>query len=92
MIYKRGVENSAADALSRHPAAPAQIMAISTSVPQWLTALVDSYAHHARSQELLQQLSLSGGTSGCYTFHQGVIRYKDKIWLGSSSELQLQVF
>jgi len=91
-VYKRGVENSAADALSRHPAPPAALMSMSCAVPQWLTSVVESYSNHTQAQELLQQLSLSNGTFGHYSLHQGLIKYKSRIWLGSSTTLQQQVY
>jgi len=86
------VENCAADALSRHPAPPTQLMHISSVVPQWLTSVVDSYSAHSQAQELLQQLSLSTHPVGHYSLHQGVIKYKNMIWLGASSDLQSQVY
>ena len=81
VLYKKGVENSAADALSRHPAPPVHIMHISCAIPQWLTSVVASYASNSQAQALLQQLSLSTGAVGHYTLHQGVIKYKNKIQL-----------
>lgn len=79
VVYKKGVENCAADALSRHPAPPTQLMHISSVVPQWLTSVVDSYSAHSQAQELLQQLSLSTHPVGHYSLHQGVIKYKNMI-------------
>jgi len=67
-------------------------MHISSVVPQWLTSVVDSYSAHSQAQELLQQLSLSTHPVGHYSLHQGVIKYKNMIWLGASSDLQSQVY
>jgi hypothetical protein len=36
IAYRRGTYNRAADALSRHPDPPTQVMALSYSVPLWL--------------------------------------------------------
>ena len=79
IAYKKGVENSAADVLSRHPAPPTQLMAISTAVPLWLTSVVVSYTTHPQATELLQQLTVTNGPVDHFSLHQGVIRYKDKI-------------
>lgn len=35
---------------------------------------------------------MTDGSVGHFTLHQGVIKYKHKIWLASSPELQLQVY
>jgi hypothetical protein len=50
VVYKKGADNTAADALSRHPAPPAQILAISTVVPQWMTYVTDAYAVNDQAQ------------------------------------------
>lgn len=43
VVYKRGVENTTG-ALSRHPAPPSQLMAISSATPQWLLQVTNTYA------------------------------------------------
>lgn len=42
IIYKKGVDNSAADALSRHPEVQFSCSALSTCTPQWITNVSDS--------------------------------------------------
>jgi len=92
IVYRKGVENSAADALSRHPAPQAQILALSVAVPQWLQSVTEAYAADEQAKHLLQQLAISDGSVGHYTLTQGVIRYKGKIWLGHNTALQHKVF
>lgn len=92
VIYKKGVANNAADALSRHPAPPSQIMTISSAVPQWLISVVQAYDQDPAAQQLLQQLTVDPTSSGHYTLHQGVIKYKGKIWLSSYSQLQQKIY
>lgn len=91
VLYKKGTENGAADALSRHPN-HAEVMAISTVIPQWLLSVTESYATNPQAQELLQKLALAPDSVGHFTLQQGVIRYKNRIWLGSNASLQTQVF
>ena len=44
VVYKKGVENGAADALSRRPPASDDILfSLSSCKPQWLLQVVDSY-------------------------------------------------
>ena len=47
IIYKQGVENRAADALSRRVMAGSECAVISTVTPQWLEQVVSSYAYDA---------------------------------------------
>jgi hypothetical protein len=43
VVYKRGVDNRAADALSRRPTTNTTLFGISSVVPQWLLQVTDSY-------------------------------------------------
>lgn len=53
VVYKAGTTNQAADALSRHPAPPAQVQAISYPSPDWLTEVVSGYEHDPATTKLL---------------------------------------
>jgi hypothetical protein len=92
VVYKKGADNTDADALSRHPAPPAQILAISTSVSQWLTSVTDAYAVNDQAQQLLQQLAIANGPVGNFTLQQGVIRHKGRIWVTNNPAVQQQIF
>jgi hypothetical protein len=52
ILYKKGVENGAADALSRRRH-PKQILAISSIKHQWLDAVVLSYQADSDAMKLL---------------------------------------
>lgn len=91
IVYKRGIDNSAADALSRKPPTD-QLLAVSTSTPQWLDEIVASYHSDPKATELLTKLVVSVVHDKYFFLVNGLIRYKDKIWLGSSVELQSKVF
>jgi hypothetical protein len=56
ILYKKGAENGAADALSRchHPK---QILAISSIKHLWLDAVVLSYQADPKAMKLLSQLA-----------------------------------
>lgn len=82
IIYRKGVENRAADALSRQPSED-YTAAISTSVPKWLETVAEGYQQDPMAKELLQELSISGNNSKGYTLQDGIIKYKGKIWLGN---------
>jgi hypothetical protein len=90
ILYKKGVENGAADALSRRRH-PEQILAISSIKHQWLDAVVLSYQADSDAMKLLSQLATQPDSILQYSLVQGVIRYKGCVWLGSSKDIQQQV-
>jgi hypothetical protein len=91
VVYKPGSSNQAADALLRHPAALAQLQAISSMTPTWLTEVVAGYTDDPIASKLLQQLSVSPDAQSPYSLFGGLIRYKGCIWLGSNKAMQLKV-
>lgn len=59
ICYKKGVENRAADALSRVPLGPHQeVLAISTVQAVWLKELTDAYASNPHTAKLLIALTI----------------------------------
>ena len=93
--YKKGVENSAADALSRRPATPGDIVPelqqISSAQPAWLTEVLKSYDQDPAALELLQQLSTSPTSHSKFTLKAGVIRQGKCVWLGCDSTLHSKI-
>lgn len=57
VVYKKGVENGAADALSRMPPVESALFSLSTAVPQWLLQVADSYVQDVKAQALLAALA-----------------------------------
>lgn len=79
IVYKKGVDNKVADALSRlTPADTYDISAMSTVKPLWLQDIQSSYHSDPHSKKLLTELSVSS-PQGQYTLKDGLIRYKDRI-------------
>jgi hypothetical protein len=62
IIYKKGVDNIAADALSRKPDADGRCMTLSSYQPQWLDQLQDSYASDDHAKELISKLTVVDST------------------------------
>lgn len=91
IIYKKGVDNGVADALSRRPHDESMLFSISSGSPQWLHAVVDGYSEDPKAQHLLTTLSLQPSASGHYSLQSGVIKYKGRVWLGANHTLQQQV-
>jgi hypothetical protein len=83
--YKKGLENKAADALSRQETHE-EVQAISVSTPRWLEIVIEGYANDDQAQSLLKELALTGTNDKGYSMVDGVIRYKGRVWLGHHTE------
>lgn len=89
--YKQGTENREADALSRVPPGPHQvILALSTLQPVWLKELGDSYTSKSQTSKLLTDLAVHS-PSGHFSLDDGVIKYRGRVWVGHSPSIQLQI-
>ena len=84
-MYKKGLENKVADALSRQ-AEPSTIAAISTSTPRWLEIIVEGYTKDNQTKQLLIELSITGSNDKGFSLSDGLIKYKNRIWLGNHKE------
>lgn len=82
--YKKGLENKAADALSRQ--CEEETSAISMSIPRWLEIIQEGYTKDEETHKLLAELSLLPDGQGDFKLVQGIIRHKGKIWLGNHTE------
>lgn len=90
--YKKGLDNKAADVLSRCPQTdPMQICALSVVVPLWLNEVQEGYKTDPATEQLLTQVLLSPDRYPHYTLQQGVLRYKGRIWVGSNPALQHRI-
>jgi len=90
IMYKKAITNSAADALSRC-SVDDSVFAISETTPIWLDRLVAGYSDDPQATKLLQDLVLSNGSVNDYYLQNGVIRYKDRIWVGNNSLAQQHI-
>jgi hypothetical protein len=84
--YKKGVENLAADGLSR----VGHLMLIehcSEVQPTWLQEVLNSYATDPDAQRRLAELALHSLDEHGYALVQGVIRFHGRVWIGSNSAL-----
>ncbi|KAJ4756090.1 polyprotein [Rhynchospora pubera] len=87
--YKRGVTNKVADALSRVEAKEnhvSELRAVTELKPQWVEEIKESYQGDSGAHELLERLDQDQGDQDKYSVHQGVIRYKGRIYVGNMKE------
>lgn len=90
-IYKKGIENSAADALSRC-SPDDQLLALSTVKPQWLSNIQSTYDQDPLAQELLAKLAISPNVVPHFSLDQGILKYDGRIWLGSDESAHQRIF
>jgi hypothetical protein len=83
--YKKGKENTAADALSRKQH---QVNAISSAVPTWITDIEASYHNDIHFTNIIQQLAINPEAVPNYTLHTGILRHNGRICVGSNTELK----
>lgn len=85
ILYKKGPNNRAADALSRQ-AECSTISAISIVIPKWLEIVLEGYTKDEQTKQLLSELSITGSNDKGFTLSDGIIKYKNRIWLGNHVE------
>lgn len=90
-LHKKGADNRVADALSRRAHESAVCLAISSAVPQWCEEIIQSYSQDTSAQQLLSKLTLSPSSLPHYTLDNGIIKFHNRIWLGSNPVLHEKV-
>ena len=90
--YKQGNTNATADALSRRPPDGTVLFQIFCAQPTWLLEFVQSYNGDSKTQDILQQLAIDPASKPHFSLHQGLLRYKNSIWVGPDADLHLKIF
>lgn len=88
--YKKGKENSAADALSRANFSES-LATISCCRPAWLEDIASSYNSNPQAQRLLEQLAVRDDPKGRFSLHQVLLLFRSRIWLGGSTAIQQRI-
>jgi hypothetical protein len=88
IVYRKGAKNRAADALSRSPPSNESCAAMTTLVPSWLTLVSASYEGDSFVQDMITKLSLDPKAAPNYSLQAAILRYKNRIWIGSASDIQ----
>lgn len=90
VVYRKGKENVAADALSR-VGHLLSLQAVSEAQPIWVQEVLNSYATDPKAQALLTRLTIHSPDEEGYSLEQGLIKYKSKVWIASNSALQTKL-
>jgi hypothetical protein len=91
IVYKKGVDNRVADALSRKTTHSAQCNAISSVVPAWITEVVEGYQQDTATLDIIAKLTIDAQAVPNFTLQQGVLQLHGRIWIGSNPSLQLKL-
>jgi hypothetical protein len=76
------------DALSRRSHGEVLCCSISVVQPKWCQSICDGYLLDEEAKRLLSKLTLSSEAATHFSLREGLIRYKDRIWLGSNVTMQ----
>jgi hypothetical protein len=90
VVYRKGKENVAADALSR-VGHLLSLQAVSEAQPIWVQEVLNSYATDPKAQALLTRLTIHSPDEEGYSLEQGLIKYKSKVWIASNPALQTKL-
>lgn len=90
IVYKKGKDNIAADALSRFSHVIA-FQSVSELQPKWIQEVINSYITDPYAQKLLSSLSVHSPDEKGYSLHKGVIRLGQQIWIGNNSALRTKL-
>jgi hypothetical protein len=88
IVYKPGSTNRAADTLSRNTAPISSCATVSVVSPQWLQEVLAGYAEDPDAQALLAKLAIDNHSVPPFSLRDGIIRYHNRIWIGTNTHLQ----
>lgn len=92
LCYRKGKDNGAANALSRMPCSDADTLnAISFCKPEWITLVQQGYLADDAASKIIADLQADPASHSHFTFSGGLLRYKNKIWLGHNQQMQQSV-
>jgi ribonuclease HI len=83
IVYKKGTNNGAVDALSRRPHESAQLLAIATAAPKWISEVCARFESDSIASAMISKLSVDPAAIPNFTFSDGLLRYKKRICVGN---------
>jgi hypothetical protein len=93
ILYKKGVENRVANALSRRSdfgqddsAMQLNVVFASSAVRTWLLEVTEGYKDDVLAQKILSALA-TGELMEAFTLVGGVIKHKGRVWLGANQQV-----
>lgn len=93
ILYKKGVDNRVAGALSRRKGdTKTSCYAIQTLVNStWMTNVLESYQKDMAATEIMRKLSLDKDAQSGYQLQKGLLWFKGRIYVGENTDLRKQL-
>lgn len=92
LCYRKGVENIAADALSRRQHdTPTAVTVITACQAAWLDDVRASYATNAHATAWISKLQLDPDSKGRFSLQNDILYFRNRIWLRGSAQLQTKI-
>ncbi|WVZ49036.1 hypothetical protein U9M48_000418 [Paspalum notatum var. saurae] len=91
VVYKPGLTNRAADALSRRAHPDAHVLAVSNVNPVWVNAVIKGYESNPDAQTLISKLAVAPDAVPNFSLSTGLLRHKSRIWLGNNVAMHQQI-
>lgn len=92
IVYKKGLENGATDALSRRSSDGLPILnALSVGLPDWLQDVILGYKNDSEALRLLHSFQEGTPHSVHFELQNGILYFKKRVSVGNNRQLQQQV-
>lgn len=91
IVYKPGASNRVADALSRRPSPESICAPVSVVTPQWIQEVFSGYTKDPTTAEMLAKLAVDPQALSGFSLRDGIIRYRNCIWIGDNPSLQQKI-
>ncbi|XP_026396413.1 uncharacterized protein LOC113291049 [Papaver somniferum] len=86
--YKKGTANIVDDALSRRPMTEAACNAIYLSTPSWVQDVIHSYDQDHKAAQIISHLLLQYDSVPHFTYKEGILRYKNRLYIGTGGQIK----
>jgi hypothetical protein len=91
IVYKKGSDNSATDALSRRQHPSSDCFALSLVMPEWCAEVRHGNQSDPQALKIIAKLSHQAASVPHFTMDSGLLHYKQKLWIGNNSAMQRQL-
>jgi hypothetical protein len=66
--------------------------ALAVAIPSWTNDIITSYLGDETSTKLLQEVTIDPNSHAHYSVQSGILRYKERLYIGASTDLRQKVF